>query len=86
MMLICARCGRKHPLTEDDIAFFHPRFFCLSCGEKLPFPLDDARVQELRHLNDRGRVLDADDLKALDGQDPVRKIHKGTAGGESSGG
>ncbi len=86
MMLTCARCGRKHPLTEDDVAFFYPRFFCLSCGEKVPFPLDDAGAEDLKRRNDRDRRLDAADLKVLDGQDAVRRVHRGTGQGDGSGG
>jgi hypothetical protein len=29
MMLTCTNCGRQHPLTDDEVAQFHPRFFCL---------------------------------------------------------
>ena len=39
MTLTCTTCGRQHPMTDEDIAYFHPRFFCLSCGRKLEFNL-----------------------------------------------
>ena len=61
MMLTCAKCGRRHPLSDDDVAFFHPRFFCLSCGEKLPFQVDEKTLAQLRLNNDRSRRLSETD-------------------------
>lgn len=57
MMLTCTKCGRRHPLSEEDVVFFYPRFFCLSCGEKLSLPIDEGRYLELRVKNDRDRRL-----------------------------
>jgi hypothetical protein len=57
MILICAKCGSKHPLSEEDVAFFYPRFFCLGCGEKLIFPVSADQVDTLRRNNDRDRTL-----------------------------
>lgn len=87
MMLTCAKCGRKHPLSDEDVAFFHPRFFCLSCGEKLPFEgVPEAHLSELRRSNDRQVLLSASDLQALPPLDQPRRIQKSAAGGSESGG
>lgn len=84
MMLTCAKCGRKHPLSDEDVAFFYPRFFCLSCGEKLPFTVQDAQLQQLRDSNDRNRRLA--DTAGLPAEDTIRRVHKGVEGADSSGG
>jgi len=85
MMLTCAKCGRKHPLTEDEIVFFYPRFFCLSCGDALSLPVDEARLRDLRSKSDRDRRLP--DLKGLEAPDTVRRVHRRTDGtGAESGG
>lgn len=84
MMLTCAKCGRNHPLSDDDVVFFYPRFFCLSCGQKLPFQVDEAKLAELRARNDRDTRLT--DVAGLPPQDTVRRVHKGTPGGEGGGG
>jgi len=47
MILTCAKCGRKQPLTDDDVVNFYPRFFCLSCGTKLPFDVPETKLREL---------------------------------------
>ena len=83
MMLTCAKCSRKHPLSDEDIASFYPRFFCLSCGQKLPFDVKEAELARLRASNDRDRRLA--DLAGLPAQDTVRRIHK-AAGGAAGGG
>ena len=85
MMLTCEKCGRKHPLTEDDVAYFYPRFFCLSCGQKLKFDVGEAKLQELRHSNDPSRRLPAEDLKTLQPQGEFRKVAKGAVDLESNG-
>ena len=85
MMLTCAKCGRKQPLTEDDVANFYPRFFCLSCGQKLTFDVPETKVQELRHSNDPSRRLQSDDLKALAPVTDLRKVAKGAVDLESNG-
>ena len=84
MMLTCAKCGRKHPLSDEDVAFFHPRFFCLSCGDKLPFDVKEAELAQLRASNDRDRRLT--DVAGLPPQDTVRRVHKATGGGTGGGG
>ena len=84
MMLTCTNCGRKHPMTDDDIAYFHPRFFCLSCGKKLPFTISDAELFKLRHSNDPSRRF-ADDLSSLPPQAEFRKVAKGATDLESNG-
>ena len=57
MILTCGTCGRKHPLTEDDAVYFHPRFFCLSCGGKMPIHMDETTLGQLRAETDRDRRL-----------------------------
>jgi hypothetical protein len=85
MMLTCAKCGRKHPLTEDDVVFFYPRFFCLSCGDRLSFPLDESQLQQLRSKADRDRRLQ--DVQGLEAPDTIRRVHRRAdgAGAESGG-
>lgn len=85
MILTCEKCGRKHPLTDDDVSIFHPRFFCLSCGAKLPFAIDEKGLADLRKNNDRGRRLT--DGAELPPEETVRRVHKrdGAAGPESGG-
>lgn len=87
MILTCAKCGRRHPLTEEEVAFFYPRFFCLSCGERIPFPLDEARIREMGAKPDPDRRLSEEDLKALDGRDRPRRALReaGTGGGQDGG-
>jgi hypothetical protein len=74
MMLTCAKCGCKHPLSDEDVASFYPRFFCLQCGEKLPFDIKEAELKQLRDSNDRGRRLN--DLAGLPAEETVRRVHK----------
>ena len=76
MMLTCAKCGRKHPMSDDDLAAFYPRFFCLSCGEKLPFDAAASKIHDLRHSNDRARTLAAADLQDLPPAEQVRRVVK----------
>ena len=85
MMLTCTNCGRQHPLTDEDIAYFHPRFFCLSCGRKVEFPVPDSKIFELRHSNDPGRRLNEAELKTLPPQSEPRKVAKGAVDLESNG-
>ena len=84
MMITCTNCGRQHPLTDEDVAYFHPRFFCLSCGKKLEFSISDAKLLELRHSNDPSRRL-SDDLSKLPPQNEFRKVAKGAVDLESNG-
>jgi hypothetical protein len=85
MMLTCAKCGRKHPMSDEDLAAFYPRFFCLSCGEKLPFDAAAPKIHELRHSNDRARKLATADLQGLPPADQVRRVVK-RDGADSGGG
>ncbi len=85
MIITCQSCNRKHPFTDDDIAYFHPRFFCLSCGKKLEFPLSDAKIQELKHSNDPSRKLKSEDLGSLPPATEPRKVAAGTRDMESNG-
>lgn len=84
MIITCQHCNRKHPFTDDDVQYFHPRFFCLSCGKKLEFKLPEAKLQELRHSNDPSRKL-TDDLSTLPPQSELRKVAAGTRDMESNG-
>ena len=85
MTLTCTNCGRQHPMTEEDIAYFHPRFFCLSCGKKMEFAISEAKLHELRHSNDPGRSLAEADLKSLPALGELRKVAKGAVDLESNG-
>jgi hypothetical protein len=84
MMLTCEKCGRKQPLTDEDVAFFHPRFFCLSCGAKLPFKIDEKELAALRASNDRNRRVA--DVSGLPAEDTVRRVHRGAGDGGPEGG
>ncbi|HZE99961.1 MAG TPA: hypothetical protein VE981_23340 [Planctomycetota bacterium] len=83
-MITCTKCGRKHPMTDDDIAYFYPRFFCLSCGQKLPFDIAPDKLEALRHSNDRGRKI-TDDLSVLPPMSEFRKVAQGAVDLESNG-
>ena len=83
-MITCENCGRKHPMTDEDIAYFYPRFFCLSCGKKLPFAVSEAKLSELRHSNDPSRKL-TEDLSSLPPQAEFRKVAQGATDLESNG-
>jgi hypothetical protein len=84
MIINCKNCNRQHPLTDDDIAYFYPRFFCLSCGKKLEFTLPENKILELKHSNDPSRKL-TDDLSSLPPQGQLRKVAAGTRDMESNG-
>ena len=84
MMLTCAKCGRKHPLSDDDVVTFYPRYFCLSCGQKLPFEVMEAELEKLRASNDRDRRLG--DIAGLPPEETVRRVHKSSDGGDGGGG
>jgi hypothetical protein len=85
MMITCEKCGRKHPMTDDDIAYFYPRFFCLSCGQKLPFNVTEAKLAELRKSNDPSRKLPAEELSTLAPMGELRRVAKGAVDLESNG-
>jgi hypothetical protein len=85
MTLTCTNCGRLHPMTDEDVAAFHPRFFCLSCGKKMEFAISEAKLLELRHSNDPGRRLAEAELKSLPPQNELRKVAKGAVDLESNG-
>lgn len=72
MNLTCEKCGRSHPLTDEDIVLFHPRFFCLSCGARVPFPVNGTRLEELRKTADRERRLP--DAAPQEGPETMRII------------
>jgi hypothetical protein len=74
MMITCSKCGRKQPLTEEDLAAFHPYFFCLTCGEKMTLATPDAALRTIQRSNDRSRTLAAADLQGLPPADQVRKV------------
>jgi hypothetical protein len=48
MDLTCLKCGRRHPMSEEDALSFYPRFRCLSCGETIPVPLTEKEYLDLR--------------------------------------
>lgn len=81
MMLICAKCSRKQPLSDEDVAAFYPRFFCFTCGAKIPFDVSEAKVFELRHSNDTNRALAKGEIAAVP-VEAVRKVAK--AGGPAA--
>lgn len=83
MMITCEKCGRKHPMSDDDIAYFYPRFFCLSCGQKLNFTVSEAKILELKHSNDPSRKLT--DLSGLPPSGELRRVAKGAVDLESNG-
>ena len=85
MMLTCGKCGRKHPLTDEDVAFFHPRFFCLSCGEKLEFAVAEPKLASLRNSNDRSRTIAAADLQGLPPSGQPLRIVKRDGAADSGG-
>ena len=66
------------------MAYFYPRFFCFSCGKKIPFEISEAKLKELYHTVDRGRKF-TDDLSKLPPQDQLRRIAQGTVDLESNG-
>lgn len=84
MMITCTKCNRKHPMTDEDIASFYPRFFCLSCGQKLNFTLPEAKILELKHSNDPSRKLPVD-LSSLPPVGELRRVAKGAVDLESNG-
>ena len=75
MILTCDKCGRKHPLSEDDVAFFYPRFMCLSCGTRLEISVEPKTLAELGRMNDRDRRVP--DTPAKMGEETVRHIRPG---------
>jgi hypothetical protein len=84
MILTCTKCGSRHPLSDDDAHLFYPRFFCLSCGEKLAVPLDEKRYEELGRQNDRDRRVG--NLDGVEGPETSRRVQlddskQGTEGG-----
>jgi hypothetical protein len=86
MILTCEKCGRKQPLTEEEIVFFHPRFFCLSCGTNLPFNVPAKKLAELRRSNDPDRRLT--DVGGPSAEETIRRVYhqkEETGAGGSSG-
>ena len=86
MILTCAQCSRKQPLSDEDVASFYPRFFCFSCGAKIPFEVTEAKVFELRHSNDTARALTKSEIAEVP-VEAVRKVVKagGTGAAPSDG-
>jgi hypothetical protein len=85
MTITCSKCGRPQPLTDDDVAAFYPRFFCLTCGSKLEFTVQEAKVLALRQANDRSRTLAKDELAKVP-QGGLRKVVKAADAGSGGGG
>lgn len=84
MMLTCKNCAAKQPLTDEDIVSFYPRFFCLSCGQKVPFEVPAEKLQLLSHANDRSRLI-TDDVSSLPPAGQPRKMGVGAVVPESNG-
>lgn len=84
-MMTCSKCGRKHPMTEEDIAFFHPRFFCLSCGEKLEFQIAEPALAALKKSNDRGRTIPTAELQGLPAGQVLKIVKRDGAGSDGGG-
>lgn len=83
MMLTCKKCEAKQPLTDEDIVSFYPRFFCLSCGQKLPFEISPEKLAQLFHANDRSRTISEDVTAFTSGQ--PRRTAAGAQDLESNG-
>ena len=73
-------------MSDEDVAFFHPRFYCLSCGEKMAFDVTEPALATLRRSNDRARTLAAADLEGLPPSDQLRKVVKSADGAADGGG
>lgn len=82
MKLTCEKCGRHHPLTDDDVAFFFPRFFCLSCGVRIPFPIDEQEIRKLLASNDRDRRLPDQVVKSA--QDTLVRVRRASGSTEGT--
>ena len=75
MILTCEKCGHKHPLSDDDVAFFHPRFFCVTCGTRIEIAVDESKLLTLQGQNDRDRRLP--NMPKTKGDETVRHIRPG---------
>lgn len=56
--LACDKCGRKFPLSEEDVIRFWPRVFCLSCAAKIDIPIDKNQHLALMKKRDPDRRLE----------------------------
>ncbi|MBI4565634.1 MAG: hypothetical protein HY716_13145 [Planctomycetes bacterium] len=57
--LDCPKCSRSNPLTEEELFLFYPRFYCLTCGEKLRIPLSPEEYLRLAHATDLDRRVES---------------------------
>ena len=57
IQLTCPKCSRQHPITDDEAVFFYPRFFCLSCGQKMEIPLKPDEYMRQTRVPDRDRRI-----------------------------
>ena len=76
MNLTCGKCGHQHPLSDDDVVFFHPRFFCLSCGDRIPMKIDESSLEKLRVSNNRDRKIE--NSGGAPAQETVRQVRAQT--------
>lgn len=81
-VLICPKCSRRNVLSEDDAVLFYPRFFCLSCGEKIAVPLQPEEYLKLVREPDRDRAVKVDGKAP---QAPVRALARDDAPGDTGG-
>ena len=74
MNLTCEKCGTQQPLSDDDVILFHPRFFCLGCGDRIEMKIDDVLLEKLRGNNNRDRTLDSS--KPSPPKETVRQVRE----------
>ena len=48
------------PLSEEDVCFFYPRFYCVGCGEKIPIPITPEEAHALARKPERNRRLNGE--------------------------
>ena len=81
-VLTCPKCSRRNVLSEDDAVLFYPRFFCLSCGEKIAVPLKPEEYLTMVRDVDRDRTATVDGRSP---QAPMKAIARTDAPGDSGG-
>ena len=81
LTLDCPKCGRRNVLSDDDAVFFYPRFFCLSCANRLAIPIAIEDYLKMLRNPDRDRRIQVDG-KAPPAQRPVAPTAKAAAPGE----
>ena len=81
-VLTCPKCSRRNVLSEDDAVLFYPRFFCLSCGEKIAIPLPPEEYLKLVREVDRDRSVKVDGKAP---QAPVPTLARNDTPGDTGG-